>query len=483
MGLITPAYEEQILAAQKAAQAAAQNKIASMQPQITTQQKDVVANPAQKGFYTYENHTLNDGSGLVDVYTPVWKRANNYRDEQGVVDYLKSQPAGTKLRQLSRWEHAPETQHQRQTYVNYFLDNDGNLMYQPEKPNYILKPDEENWWRRPLDTFIAFVDPIGTTIRGTYDAIQDGDWASALHQISTFAPAIDYGLSNVGTWANDISGGQSGQFMDIAAPIVAGIIGTVYGGPFGGAAGATIGKSIAGRWSKDYRGQSEEDILKGTAITGALSAASAGLGSYLSGAGTAAATGLADATMPALNGLETYTMGGATAAYPTTQPIFNIATGEFLSIPSSSDAFTNYVVNNGYLGLDSSGMWNGTPTSPDNYVGNFYNTAEYPKFTATEPSSSINYEKLLKDTVKKALSGGGKTKQPPTGISNAGFGNVADTSSLLSNQITNATYPQAQATPSQVPLEGYSKFNRALTPYNLRKKKKLIEDELYPYIA
>jgi hypothetical protein len=49
--------------------------------------------------------------------------------------------------------------------------------------------------------------------------------------------------------------------------------------------------------------------------------------------------------------------------------------------------------------------------------------------------------------------------------------------------IQNATYPQAQATQGQVPLEGYSKFDRALTPYNLRKKKKLIEDDLYPYIA
>jgi hypothetical protein len=444
MGLITPAYEEQILAAQKAAQAAAQNKIASMQPQITTQQKDVVANPAQKGFYTYENHTLNDGSGLVDVYTPVWKRANNYRDEQGVVDYLKSQPAGTKLRQLSRWEHAPETQHQRQTYVNYFLDNDGNLMYQPEKPNYILKPDERNGWGRALDTVIAFVDPIGTTIRGTYDAIQNSDWSSALHQMSTFAPAIDYGLSNIGTWANDISGGQSGQFMDIAAPIVAGIIGTVYGGPFGGAAGATIGKSIAGRWSKDYRGQSEEDIQKGTAITGVLSAASAGAGSYLSG-------------------LDTFGNSMALAGGGTNVPV-SAATQAI----SGTGGTVASLGAGGSGGMETVG-WN-------DILGGAYDTG---KGFLSEYGSDI-----LKLGSKLALKGLAPTAasliaQPSGG----GYSPSVAQPQSFAQTIQNATYPQAQATQGQVPLEGYSKFDRALTPYNLRKKKKLIEDDLYPYIA
>jgi hypothetical protein len=322
-------------------------------------------------------------------------------------------------------------------------------------------------------------------------------YTSSINTMSSIGPSTDrlqreyntpyfYAMDRDGKLT--LQGGLSSQPNDpqarVIMPTMFSLIGNIAGGAGLGAVGAGVGTMLGeeGYGGANWGDAALKGLLAGVTSYGVGSALSA-LGGAGSAAGTAAAEGATDATMPALNGLETYTMGGATAAYPTTQPIFSTATGDFLPIANASDAFTNYVVNNGYIGLDSSGMWNGTPTSPDNYVGNFYNTAEYPKFTATEPSSSINYEKLLKDTIKKALSGGGKTKLPTTSTGNAGFGNVSDTSSPLANQITNATYPQAQATQGQVPLEGYSKFDRALTPYNLRKKKKLIEDELYPYIA
>lgn len=114
------------------------------------------------------------------------------------------------------------------------------------------------------------VNPIGSTIEGTQAAVKAGDYQSALHQLSTAAPAIDQGLYNFGDAANKISNGASGKFMNVAAPAV----GTYAAGPWGSA----IGSMVAGRWNKGYYNLSEADIQKRTAISAATAWATQGLG-------------------------------------------------------------------------------------------------------------------------------------------------------------------------------------------------------------
>jgi hypothetical protein len=413
----SPAYQEYLAAQQNAAQSSAQNTIAAMQKQNEPKPKAVDKYAPQQGFYTYNKHTADDKSGLWDVYTDAWKKIKGYRDEQGVIDYLKSQPAGTKLKQLSRWEHAPETQHQRQTYVNYFLDNDGNLMYQLEKPNYILKPDEGN----------GLLGGIASVLTGGLsDIVQGNPWGSgqidAIDSLLGDSNIIGHGLSNlinpVGkqikdlkqTWDSDASFidkfstafervadptrsinfslGQAGRVLPDWLLDVAPAIGAAIGTYIYPVAGTAIGYGIGSHLGDD-RSDGNSDSAK--ALTGA--------------------------------GLS------ATAAYAA-----GADGGSLTDLLSSAAKIGGKALLSGLLSP------NGSRPVSSQYAGAISQNA------------------------------------PQAGIDSTQANTIAQT-------IENAASQQAQATPPQGTLAGYTQFDRALTPYNLRKKKKLIEDDLYPYIA
>jgi hypothetical protein len=76
--------------------------------------------------------------------------------------------------------------------------------------------------------------------------------------------AIDYGMRSAGKYANDISGGASGQLMNIIGPA----IGSYVGGPGGAAAGA----AIASKWNQG----SYQDAATRATIAAALSYISGG---------------------------------------------------------------------------------------------------------------------------------------------------------------------------------------------------------------
>jgi len=129
---------------------------------------------------------------------------------------------------------------------------------------------------------MAFVAPPVATLSRMQQGAEEGDWYSVAHNALSFSPMIDTGINNVGRKANEWTDGEAGKVVSVAGPTIGGIIGGAYGGPWGGVGGAMIGKQFAGR----FNNLPEEDIQHGTALTGAVGAASVGAGELLSGLAT-----------------------------------------------------------------------------------------------------------------------------------------------------------------------------------------------------
>lgn len=154
-----------------------------------------------------------------------------------------------------------------------------------------------------VDQLMAFAAPPLATLQRMNKAASENDPYSFSHNAFTFSPMVDDGITNVGGVANEATDGALGQIVNIAGPTIGGIIGGVYGGPWGGVAGGMVGKQFAGR----FNNLKERDIQQGTALTGAMGAATVGAGQYLGGLGG----GFSGGTGELLSGAADSAVGGA----------------------------------------------------------------------------------------------------------------------------------------------------------------------------
>jgi hypothetical protein len=155
-----------------------------------------------------------------------------------------------------------------------------------------------------------FVMPLQTTIQRTKKGIDESDWSSVLHNVSTFSPMIDTGINNVGYEVNNATGGVAGQVVDVLGPTVGTIIGTAYGGPLGAMGGGAAGSQFAGR----FNNRSEEDIQKAALIAGGTAYATEGLSPLLTKALTSYTGPMVGKV---LSGVTKGAIGGAARAVPT----------------------------------------------------------------------------------------------------------------------------------------------------------------------
>jgi hypothetical protein len=250
--------------------------------------------------------------------------------------------------------------------------------------------------------------------------------------------------------------------------LVGGIIGGVAG-PLGTALGSGLGAGTGTALTSEFKTGDWGDSLKKGLVSGVISGVTAGAGSALSGLDTfgnsmalaGGGTGVpVSAATSAISGA-----GATTAANSAATPAVDYA---LLPIEQWGPAQWDQAL--ATLQTDTGQFFN---MSPDSTTGSFDPTPAFENFAKQQG------KKLL----SSLFSPGQQARQPLTaragssGLLSSGY----EAPQSLEQTIQNVAYQQA--TPSQVPLAGYTQFDRALTPYNLRKKKKLIEDELYPYIA
>jgi len=167
-----------------------------------------------------------------------------------------------------------------------------------------------------IEQLMPFVLPPVATAQRMFEGAIEGDPYSVAHNAFTFSPMIDDGITNVGGVANDLTNGWLGQVVNVAGPTVGGIIGGLYGGPWGGVGGSMIGKQFAGR----FNGLQERDIQQGTALTGAMGAATVGAGQLLSELGSGVLS------------------SGEAPLYPSTQAAWDEATEAVTSSGGHPDA-------------------------------------------------------------------------------------------------------------------------------------------------
>lgn len=140
---------------------------------------------------------------------------------------------------------------------------------------------------------------------------------------------------------------------------------------------------------------------------------------------------------PTINPASSYgLLSETTPEYTYNEPLFNTQTGDLQPIPTDEQAYVNSVVDNGYVGLDATGQWNGLPASSN--TGLMYGTPEFPHVTVDQslispelpqlntdyvnlPQSNAEIPKVVKEVAKKVLakglSGIGATPTVVSGIS------------------------------------------------------------------
>jgi len=248
---------------------------------------------------------------------------------------------------------------------------------------------------------MAFALPPVATVNRMYEGVMEGDPYSVAHNAFTFSPMIDDGITNVGGVANDLTDGALGRIVNVAGPTVGGIIGGIYGGPWGGVGGSMIGKQFAGR----FNGLQERDIQQGTALTGAMGAATVGAGQLLGG----------------LSG--GISAGGETPLYPSTQAALDEATEAVVSSGGHPDAI---------------------PIIADMIDNANYNEA----LTAAAAASS---------SVEPALSPGG-SQNAPTGTTDTidDLMNQIETPSGTESPVDPIPTPEVEGAPSSLPSPDFS---------------------------
>ena len=173
-----------------------------------------------------------------------------------------------------------------------------------------------------LSQFIGYTNPLSPAEQGLGYIMQGGDVYTGLDRTFDLPGSrtrkdkdgneipqgdIDWATRSAGKWANDVSGGMSGKVMNVVGPLVGGIVGGVVTAPTGGAGaipGAMAGRAFADKWNQ----RSYEDTARNVAITGAISAATYGVGkgvdSLMATSATAPVLGSGYPTMGGLEGIQ-----------------------------------------------------------------------------------------------------------------------------------------------------------------------------------
>ena len=180
-----------------------------------------------------------------------------------------------------------------------------------------------------LSQFIGYTNPLSPAEQGIGYITQGGDIWTGLDRAVDLPGSrtrrdkegnevpqgdVDRVTREAGNWANEVSGGASGKFVDVVAPVAGAAIAGYFGTPAAAPLGAAAGSAFASKWNQG----SYEDAARRAAISAATTYVSQGIGEGLessgTGAGDALGGGLTDPEM-----LRLASEGGFTGAEGATQ--------------------------------------------------------------------------------------------------------------------------------------------------------------------